>query len=155
MGTVVFTSPRTLRVLGLQKLLFPFIFRGNVPLPSKNFHYHPNNLGSSRFCKCPRIGNVLKPKGPKGPRALKFYQSAGFCKIYYSHFIFEVMTFLRKIQNWYFYTKNCQIVAKFHKLKGKTTTSKFNLEGKTTTPKFNILNLEGKTTTSKFKIQIA
>ena len=32
MGTVVFTSPRTLRVLGLQKLPFPFIFRGNVPL---------------------------------------------------------------------------------------------------------------------------
>ena len=32
MGTVVFTSPRTLRVLGLQKLLFPFIFRRNVPL---------------------------------------------------------------------------------------------------------------------------
>ena len=51
--------------------------------------------------------------------------------------------------------KNCQIVVRFHKLKGKTTTSKFNLEGKTTTPKFNILNLEGKTTTSKLKIQIA
>ena len=32
MGTVVFTSPRTLRVLGLQKLLFPFIFHGNVSL---------------------------------------------------------------------------------------------------------------------------
>ena len=34
MGKVVFTSPRTLRGLGLQKLLFPFIFRGNVPLIS-------------------------------------------------------------------------------------------------------------------------
>ena len=32
METVVFTCPRTLWVLGLQKLLFPFIFRGNVPL---------------------------------------------------------------------------------------------------------------------------
>ena len=47
----------------------------------------------------PRSGNVLKPKGPKGPRAMKFYHSAAFCKIYYSHFIFEVITFLRKIQN--------------------------------------------------------
>ena len=35
--------------------------------------------------------NVLKPKGPKGPWALKFYHSVGFCKIYYSHFIFKVM----------------------------------------------------------------
>ena len=34
MGTVVFTSPRTFRVLGLQKLLIPFIFRGNVSLPT-------------------------------------------------------------------------------------------------------------------------
>jgi hypothetical protein len=33
-----------------------------------------------------------------GPWALKFYQSAGFCKIYYSHFIFEVITFLSIIQ---------------------------------------------------------
>ena len=30
MNTVAFTSLRTLWVLGLQKLLFPFIFRGNV-----------------------------------------------------------------------------------------------------------------------------
>ena len=30
---------------------------------------------------------------------LKIYQSAGFCKIYYSHFIFEVIIFLSKIQN--------------------------------------------------------
>ena len=38
MGTVVFTSPRTLRVLGLQKLLFPFIFHGNVSLMSGSCH---------------------------------------------------------------------------------------------------------------------
>ena len=44
MGTVVFTSPRTLRVLGLQKLLFPFIFRGNVPL-SPYFSAGPENSG--------------------------------------------------------------------------------------------------------------
>ena len=41
MGTVDFTSPRTLRVLGLQKLLFPFIFRGNVSI-----------LGPILFCGC-------------------------------------------------------------------------------------------------------
>jgi hypothetical protein len=28
-----------------------------------------------------------------------FYQSAGFSKIYHSHFIFEVITFLSKNQN--------------------------------------------------------
>ena len=32
MGTVVFTSPLTLWVFGLQKQLFPFIFHGNVSL---------------------------------------------------------------------------------------------------------------------------
>ena len=36
LGKVVFTSPQTLWVLGLQKLLFPFIFRGNVSLTSLN-----------------------------------------------------------------------------------------------------------------------
>jgi hypothetical protein len=36
---------------------------------------------------------------PKGPWPLKFYQFAGFCKIYNSHFILEVITFLRKIPN--------------------------------------------------------
>ena len=72
--------------------------------------------GSSRFCKCPRIGNVLKPKGPKGPRALKFYQSAGFCKIYYSHFIFEVITFLRKIQN---HSKKLSNYGSFSKIRRK------------------------------------
>ena len=134
--------------------------------------YLENKVGVVDFTKACGLVEFQSPRARQGPRALKFYHSAGFCKIYYSHFIFEVMTFLRKIQNWYFYTKNCQIVVRFHKLKGKTTTSKFNilnlegktttpkfnilnLEGKTTTPKFNILNLEGKTTTSKFKIQIA
>ena len=41
MGTVVFTSPRTLRVLGLQKLLFPFIFHGNVSLLNIHCLYLP------------------------------------------------------------------------------------------------------------------
>ena len=53
---------------------------------------------------------------------MKFYQSVGFCKIYYSHFIFEVITFLSKIQN---HSKNCQIMVVFQKLEGKTTTLKF------------------------------
>ena len=60
------------------------------------------------------------PKGPKGPRALKFYHFAGFCKIYYSHFIFEAITFLSKIQN---HSKKCQIMIVFQKLEGKTTKS--------------------------------
>ena len=47
--------------------------------------------GSSRFYKSPRIGKISKPAGPSGPWALKYYQSLGICKIYYSHFIFEVM----------------------------------------------------------------
>ena len=37
------------------------------------------------------IGKISKPAGPSGPWALKHYQSLGICKIYYSHFIFEVM----------------------------------------------------------------
>ena len=41
MGTVVFTSPRTLRVLGQQKLLFPFIFHGNVSLLNIHCLYLP------------------------------------------------------------------------------------------------------------------
>ena len=48
--------------------------------------------------------------------------SEGFCKIYYSHFIFEVITFLSKIQN---HSKNCQIMVVFQKLEGKTTTLNF------------------------------
>ena len=42
---------------------------------------------------------LSKSKNVPGPWALKHYQSLGVCKIYYSHFIFEVITFLSKIQN--------------------------------------------------------
>ena len=42
---------------------------------------------------------ILVPLPFSGPWALKVYQSLSFCKIYYSHFILEVMTFLRKILN--------------------------------------------------------
>jgi hypothetical protein len=66
-----------------------------------------------------------------GPWALKFYQSAGFCKIYYSHFIFEVITFLRKIK---ISLKTPQIMVVFQKIEGKTTILKVlikKIEGKT------------------------
>ena len=44
--------------------------------------------GSSRFCKSQWTGKVSKPAGPW---ALKHYHSLCVCKIYYTHFIFEVM----------------------------------------------------------------
>ena len=46
-------------------------------------HYFKNKVGVVDFANAQ--GLVM------GLRALKFYQSAGFCKIYYSYFIFEVM----------------------------------------------------------------
>jgi hypothetical protein len=52
-------------------------------------HYPENKVGVVDFANAQ--GLVMF--------ALKFYQSVGFCKIYYSHFIFEVITFLSKIQN--------------------------------------------------------
>ena len=33
--------------------------------------------GSSRFFKCPRIGNVLKPKGPPGPAGFEILPIRG------------------------------------------------------------------------------
>ena len=86
------------------------------------------------------------PIARQGPRALKLYHLVGFCKIYYSHFIFEVITFLRKIQN------HLEKLSNFQKLEGKTATLKFwnqKFEGKTTTLKFWAQKMEGKTTTPK------
>ena len=47
----------------------------NTDGQSVMIHYHhlKNKAGEVDFCKCPRIGNVLKYKGPKGLSALKFY----------------------------------------------------------------------------------
>ena len=56
----------------------------------KMIHYLENKVG---------VVNFVNAQGLAGPWALKFYQSAGFCKIYYSQFIFEVITFLSKFQN--------------------------------------------------------
>ena len=60
--------------------------------------------GSSRFYKSPRIGKISKPAGHSGPWALKHYHSLGICKIYYSHFIFEVMYSLPAIIWWVLFT---------------------------------------------------
>ena len=57
-----------------------------------------------------------------GPWALKHYQSLSICKIYNSHFIFEVIKFLSKIQN---HSRNCQIMVIFQK--SKTTLLTFCL----------------------------
>jgi len=62
-------------------------------------HYLENKVGVVDFANAQGMVIFESPRARQGPRALKFYHSAGFCKIYYSHFIFEVMTFLRKIQN--------------------------------------------------------
>ena len=94
-------------------------------------HYLKNKVGVVDFANAQGVV-MFKDQGPDGPRTLKFYHSAGFCKIYYSHFNFEVMKFLSKIQ---INLKICQIMVVFQKLDGKTTTFKFQnqkLEGKTT-----------------------
>jgi hypothetical protein len=62
-------------------------------------HYLENKVGVVDFANAQGMVMFQSPRARPGPRAMKFYHSAGFCKIYYSHFIFEVMTFLRKIQN--------------------------------------------------------
>jgi hypothetical protein len=62
-------------------------------------HYLENTVGVVDFANAQEMEMVCSPSAHQGLRALKFYQSAGFCKIYYSHFIFEVITFMRKIQN--------------------------------------------------------
>ena len=80
-------------------------------------HYLKKEVGVVDFAK---TQGFQSPRARKGPRALKFYQFAGFCKIYYSHFIFEVISFLSKIQN---HSRN--IVKLFQKFEGKTTNLKY------------------------------
>jgi hypothetical protein len=91
----------------------------------------------------------LKPKGPEGPRALKFYHSVGFCKIYYSHFIFEVITFLSKIQN---HSKKLSNYGSFSKIGRKNhylKISKSKIGRKNHYLEFLKSKIEGKTTTLK------
>ena len=78
MGTVVFTSPRTLRVLGpLQKLLLPLIF-GSSNIPDKNSKigrkfYYLEKLNS----KIGRKTYYLEKLNSKNGR--KFYYSQKLC----------------------------------------------------------------------------
>ena len=50
--------------------------------------------------------NIWKSKDPQSPRTLRLCMSEDLCKNYYSHLYFTVVTFLTKIQNWYYITKN-------------------------------------------------
>ena len=51
----------------------------------------PQKVGVVDFTKARRLVKFQSPRALAGPWALKHYQSLGICKIYYSHFIFEVM----------------------------------------------------------------
>ena len=66
---------------------------------SKECHYLENKVGVVDFTKARGMVKFQSPRALAGPWALKHYHSLGICKIYYSHFIFEVITFLRKNQN--------------------------------------------------------
>ena len=58
---------------------------------SQECYYLKNKVGVVDFTKARGLVKFQKPAGPSGSWALKHYQSLGVCKIYYSHFIFEVM----------------------------------------------------------------
>ena len=93
-----------------------------------------NINGSSSFCKGPRTSKVWKSKDPQGPRTLRLCMSEDLCKNYYSHLYFTVVTFLTKIQNWSYITKNN--LSKHNCQKSwmvKTTTVQKIWMGKTTT----------------------
>ena len=66
---------------------------------AQEWYYLENKVGVVHFTKARGMVKFQSPRALAGPWALKYYQSWGFCKIYYSHFIFEVITFLSKIQN--------------------------------------------------------
>jgi hypothetical protein len=48
-------------------------------------------VGVVDFTKAHRLVKFQSPRALAGPWALKHYHSLGVCKIYYSHFLFEVM----------------------------------------------------------------
>ena len=54
-------------------------------------HYLKNKVGVVDFTKARGVVKFQSPRALAGPWALKHYHSLGICKIYYSHFIFEVM----------------------------------------------------------------
>ena len=59
------------------------------------------------------VVDFANAQGPEGPAGFEILPFAGFCKIYYSHFIFEVITFLSKIQN---YSKKLSNYGSFSKI---------------------------------------
>ena len=54
-------------------------------------YYLENKVGVVDFTKARGMVKFQSPRALAGPWALKHYHSLGVCKIYYSHFIFEVM----------------------------------------------------------------
>jgi hypothetical protein len=54
-------------------------------------YYLENKVGVVGFTKARGLVKFQSPRALAGPWALKRYHSLGVCKIYYSHFIFEVM----------------------------------------------------------------
>ena len=71
-----------------------------LPLWKTVIHYLEKKVGVVDFANAQGMVMFWSPRARQGPRALKLYQSAGFWKIYYSHFIFEVIRFLSKVQNY-------------------------------------------------------
>ena len=58
---------------------------------SQECYYLKNKVGVVDFTKARGLVKIQSPRAFPGPWALKHYQYLGICKIYYSHFIFEVM----------------------------------------------------------------
>ena len=54
-------------------------------------YYLKNKVGVVDFTKARKVVKFQSPRAQSGPWTLKHYHSLGICKIYYSHFIFEVM----------------------------------------------------------------
>ena len=101
LGVVVF--PSKFKMLNLEVSGFSFQFvksyhnltifciKVSILNFSKECHYLENKVGVVDFTKARGMVKFQSPRALAGPWALKHYHSLGICKIYYSHFIFEVM----------------------------------------------------------------
>ena len=89
------TQPLNTRALLIQLKRTGWLALQYTVFQWQDFAFHIKAAFLTSIIKCKSMIHY------QGLRALKFYQSAGFCKIYYSHFIFEVIAFLSKIQNHY------------------------------------------------------
>ena len=69
----------------LDKVIYPKYYKIQM------IHYLENKVGVVDFTKARGLVKFQSPRALAGPWALKHYHSLGNCKIYYSHFIFEVM----------------------------------------------------------------